>query len=380
LGARGKRINHREHRLVLPKANKLNQDFLTGAMHMLHGGARGATADEIGRTLKLPNLTPVELDAASIGLSHRLCADVANNGYELHLANAMWAQAGTAFSREFIDRTRKTFDAELTALDFTNPAGAAAAINLWTSKKTNGRIRNLLTADAIGGNTKLILTNAIYFKGNWTQPFNSQATQAMPWKDGNPIGPRTAPSGQVKVPLMLQTNAFLYVKEKNLAALDIPYQGGDLSMLILLPDDPAGLPDVEKSLDLEKLKEIISHLRREPLVDVSFPKFKFETSFDLCHTLEDMGMRSAFSSDADLSGIDGSRDLYVTDVVHKAYVSVDETGTAAAAATALTDLGGGLSVLPPRPSFTADHPFVFVIRDIKAGTILFLGRLMNPAG
>jgi serpin B len=159
----------------------------------------------------------------------------------------------------------------------------------------------------------------------------------------------------------------------------MPYSGGDLSMLVLLPHAPSGLGDLEKKLTLEKLKAIIGKLHPESEVDVSFPKFKLDASVNLRQALTQMGMPTVFSNSADLSGIDGAKNLFVTDVIHRAYVRVDETGTEAATATAVPIAVLGGSPLPARPTFCADHPFLFVIMDRKNGTILFIGRVVHPA-
>ncbi len=175
--------------------------------------------------------------------------------------------------------------------------------------------------------------------------------------------------------MMYQTGGFDFYKEDGLEALQMPYAGGDLAMLILLPDAAAGLGDLEKTLDAKRLSEIVAGLSHQSGVEVGFPKFKLETNDDLADTLSKMGMPTAFSGNADLSGIDGKRDLFISGVIHKAFVQVDEEGTEAAAAT-----GVMMRALAMRqhPRFIADHPFLFAIRDVKTGTILFMGRVLRP--
>jgi serpin B len=351
---------------------------IDNAMVMVHAGAVGATADEIARTLKLPPLPPFSGDAAMAGLSRMLGGDAAHNGSELHVANAMWGQIGDAFSPSYVNRLRVSFGADLVRLDFSNPQGAAATINQWVSNRTNGLITDLIDPAALGPATRLILTNAIYFKGTWVQAFDANHTSGMPWNDGSAATAPASPPSQATVPMMFQTGAFDFVDGTDASALQMQYAGGDLSMLVLLPHDPAGLGALEKTLNLAKLKSVLGRLQREPDLELWFPKFKLDSKFNLRESLVKMGMPTAFSNHADFSGIDGTQNLAISEVVHRAFVSVDETGTEAAAATGaeMSALGGPPP--PSRPVFRADHPFIFLIMDHKAGTILFMGRVVHP--
>lgn len=346
------------------------------ALMMVRAGAGGATADQISATLKLPDLKNGDLNAAMAELSGRFDSNVADKGYELHVANAMWGQAGASFVPAYLDELQKDFAAELNGINFHNPQAAATTINEWVAKKTNDRIKDLISPGALNDRTKLLLTNAIYFKGDWREPFKTQATHDAPWNDGTLHDANSTAGSQDKVPMMFQAGDFYFVKDDGLSALQMPYRGDELAMLILLPDDPAGLGELEKTLDAARLKEIVGKMGHQHRVEVSFPKFKLETAYELSHTLAEMGMPTAFSNEADLSGIDGKRDLSITGVVHKAFVQLDETGTEAAAATGVMV---GAMAMRQRTVFNADHPFVFVIRDVKTGTILFIGRVIHPA-
>jgi serpin B len=346
------------------------------ALLMVRAGAAGSTADEITRTLHLPDLNASELNAAMAALPQRLNAPPADKlakGYQLTVANAMWGQTGEACLPAYEDQLRKNFDAQLNTVNFREPLASANAINQWVARKTDDRIKELISAGSINDRTMLILTNAIYFKGDWTLPFKEKLTHDAPWNDGTAV---SAGTPQQQVAMMFQAGGFDYFSDQNLSALQMPYAGGDLAMLVLLPESATGLPALEKSLDQAKLKEIAQKLRREHKVEVSFPKFKLEKTYDLGQTLSKMGMPTVFSNAADLSGIDGKRDLSVTGVIHKAFVQVDEAGTEAAAATGV--MMGALA-FHQRTVFVADHPFVFIIRDLKTGTILFMGRVLHPA-
>lgn len=337
------------------------------ALMMVRSGAAGPTADEMTRTLKLPAMDAAEIRTALSALASRFSSDAATKGYELHVANAIWGAQGTSFLPVYLDSLQKNFGARLNSVDFHNPSAAATTINDWVSHATKDRIKDLISASSLNDLTKLILTNAIYFKGDWTEPFKARATHDGLWRDG------TAPASTV--PLMRQNGPFDFLKEDGLSVLQMPYVGGDLAMLVLLPDDPNGLGDLEKSLDSQRLEDIVGRLHHEHEVVVVFPKFKLETKYDLAGTLAQMGMPTAFSAQADLSGIDGKRDLSITGVLHKAFVQVDETGTEAAAATGIMV---GAAMVRQRPEFIADHPFLFLIRDVKTGMILFMGRVDRP--
>jgi serpin B len=252
-------------------------------------------------------------------------------------------------------------------LDFGGaPEESRITINDWVSEQTEGRIQNLIPQGAIDPLTRLVLTNAIYFNAAWANPFQEEATRDGPFTllDGS----------RIAVPMMHQTESFGYAKGEGYQAVELPYDGHELSMVILLPDRDSFDP-FEDSLDVDQAQAIMQNLKRGQ-VALIMPKFEFDSRFSLKQALEAMGMPAAFSGGADFSGMTGSTDLFISDVLHKAFVSVDEEGTEAAAATAVVMK---LSVAAEEPTtVTIDRPFIFLIRDIETGAILFVGRVVDP--
>jgi serpin B len=245
---------------------------------------------------------------------------------------------------------------------------ARQTINQWVERQTNGKIKDLISRGLLDSMTRLVLTNAIYFKGNWASQFKEDRTREGPFDllDGS----------KVQVPMMNQTEQFGYAETDTLQVLELPYVGEELSMVILLPKRTDGIGELERELAGESLSKWLGAVRRQEVI-VSMPKFKLTSKFSLGQVLRSMGMTAAFSEQADFSGMTGGRDLFISAVVHQAYVDVNEEGTEAAAATGVTMRV--TSVGPVRtPVFRADHPFIFLIRDTTSDSILFLGRVMNP--
>jgi serpin B len=358
------------HRLSTTAGNLFFSPYsIDQALMMVHAGAKGATAEEIATTLHLPT---EGADEAMADLSQRL--DGAGKPYQLSIANAIWGQQGHELLPHFLETLSSVYHAQAMSLDYRQPAEAARTINDWVSTETQGRIADLIDAGLLGPDTKLVLTNAIYFKGNWKDPFKSAATRDRSWHGAADAATRPDKT----VPMMSRQGRYDYFKDEKLAALQMPYAGDDLAMLVILPGELDGLAAVEKTLDADRLATLVAGLRPTPDVQLSLPKFKLEAKYDLNNALAAMGMPTAFSSQADFSGMDGSRDLQISDVVHKAFVKVDEEGTEAAAAS-----GVGMRMLAMRPHpvvFDADHPFLFVIRDVKSGAVLFVGRVVEPGG
>jgi serpin B len=237
-------------------------------------------------------------------------------------------------------------------------------------KKTNDKIKNLIKKGVLNSMTRLVLTNAIYFKGNWARQFEKDKTNDALFT--------LADGEKVDAAMMNQTAEFGYLETESFQGLELPYVDDELSMIIFLPKEIDCLDEFEKTLTVENLSKWLNKLYKCEVV-VSVPKFKMTSEFDLASVLKSMGMTDAFSSNANFSGINGQRDLFISAVIHKAYVDVNEEGTEAAAATAVTMKL--TSVMPGRiPVFKADHPFLFLIRDNDSGSILFIGRVMNPNG
>ena len=262
----------------------------------------------------------------------------------------------------------KNYFAKTENLDFvTHGEESRNTINSWVEQKTNDKIKDLLPEGSINDMTRAVITNAVYFLGNWTVQFDEKLTREDDFKISD--------QKTVKVPMMNLDQSFNYGSTADLQILQIPYKGGDLSMTVLLPKDN-DLSSLEKNLSEENLKEWKSNLTNNE-VNVFIPKFKLETRYSLKENLTSMGMPSAFDPGlADLSGIDGKKDLYVSGVFHKAFVAVDERGTEAAAATGITI--GTTSVHLPPTEFRADHPFIFLIQDDRTGLILFIGKVFDP--
>jgi serpin B len=338
------------------------------ALLMVHAGAAGKTAADMATALHLPEMSADALQAAVAKMIGGLQADPAGKKYQLQVANAIWGQKGFAFLPSYTDSLRKYYAAELNTADFADAAASAGAINDWVAKKTSDRIKDLISPGSLTAATRLVLVNAIYFKGDWKSPFKVSATSEGPWHISE-IETRSE-----TVPTMRQNGTFDYFQDENLSALQMNYAGDDLAMLVLLPAKIEGIGDLEAGLTADRLDGIVKQLHQEEVV-VSLPKFKLESQFDLARTLAAMGMGTAFDTTADFSGMDGRRDLLISDVVHKAFVQVDEKGTEAAAATGVTMRA--MAVREPT-RFTADHPFLFLIRDLHTGAILFIGRLEEP--
>ena len=269
--------------------------------------------------------------------------------------------------QEFLGNA-ENYDTGLRLLDFINaPEESRITINDWVSEQTEGRIKDLIPQGAIDALTRLVLTNAIYFNAAWLNPFEENLTDDAAF---HLLG-----GGEVTVPMMSQTESFGYVEGEVYQAVELLYDGGELSMVILLPE-MGQFEAFEDSLDSDYVDSILSGVDYGQ-VALTMPKFEFESEFGLVDTLDNMGMPAAFSAQADFSGMNGTRDLAITDILHKAFVSVDEAGTEAAAATAVII---GETAMPGEPvEVTVDRPFVFLIRDIKTDSILFIGRVMNPS-
>jgi serpin B len=286
----------------------------------------------------------------------------------------LWLQTGYNFLKDFLELTEEYYDAGLNHVDFAKDSEAACnKINIWVEQKTNNRIQKLIKPSMINALTRLVLTNAIYFKGNWVSQFEESSTQDTLFY--------ITPDTTVSVPLMHQNHEFKYWKNDTLQILELPYAGDDLSMLILLPRKVDGLANLENLLTMENLNQWIKDLK-EYQVMVYLPKLRTSCEFRLDTTLIAMGMPDAFKPNkADFSGITDPP-LWISAVVHKAFVDVSEEGTEAAAATAVIMVfEEEVSVQPLLPPvvFRADHPFIFMIRDNHSGSILFIGKVVDPS-
>jgi serpin B len=349
---------------------------ISTALAMTWAGAEGRTAEQMAEVLHfdLPEGTVHQLFES---IQSKLQTDYRRQYMQgegdpltLEVANALWAQESFPLLQDYVSLVRQSYDAEARNLDFVNnPEGARQTINAWVEDKTRDRIRDLLPRGSIDSMTRLVITNAVYFKGSWNDPFEEAATS-----DGEFT---LADGSTVEVPMMHQTEEYPYAETHGCRAVELPYADNQSSMIVLLPDGDIG--DFEQSLTGEKLSDILTGLRSAE-IQLSMPSFEFTSSFSLSDVLKTMGMSRAFDpSMADFSGMTGSRDLYISAVIHKAFVKVDEEGTEAAAATAVVM---ALTSAQPEPEpivLDLDRPFLFLIRDRITGSVLFMGRVADPS-
>ena len=353
---------------------------ISQALAMTSAGARGETQRQMADTLhyRLPqsSLHPAfnVLDRTLASRGQAPGGTPNNDGetgqyFRLNIANAVWGQEGFQFLPDFLDVLAENYGAGMMVSDFAGaPDEARVRINDWVAEETEGKIKDLLPPGALDRSTRLVLTNAIYFNASWHWPFSRSNTRVRPF--------HLAGGGTVDVPMMTETyRDYGYARGDGYQVVDVPYSWGEMSMTILLPDQGTTLEALEGSLDSDLLDQIVDGIETD-YVTLTIPLFEFESEFNLGDTLAGMGMPDAFDDRADFSGMTGSKDLGISRVVHKAYVSVDEMGTEAAAATGVVTAASGPSKEPI--SVTVDRPFIFLIRDIGTGTVLFLGRVSNP--
>lgn len=287
----------------------------------------------------------------------------------MDIANAVWAEQTYPFLQSFLDTIALHYGAGIRLADFINEyESVRQEINRWVSDQTEDKINDLIPEGALDTDTRMALVNAIYFKADWLSPFKADSTRDAPFHllDGS----------EVDVPTMNQDTFIPYAKRDGWQAIELTYQGETAAMNIIVPDE-GRFEEVESSLDAETVSTILESLQPTS-VQLALPKFKFESEFDLGDQLAGLGMTDAFDPDqADFSGMTEGSDLYISAVLHKAFVAVDEKGTEAAAATAV--LIEATSARLSDVTLTIDRPFIFLIRDIPTGQILFLGRVLNPA-
>mgnify|MGYP003604920452 CR=1 FL=1 len=344
---------------------------ISAALAMTYGGGRGITAAEMEKALHF-DLGPADTHSAFRELQTRLEALEEKGGIRLAIANSLWPQKGYPFLQEYLNVIKSGYGAEITPLDFQGETeGARITINRWVEEKTREKIKDLIAPGNLDPLTRLILVNAIYFKGSWASQFKPEQTA--------PADFFVTPDAPVQVPLMEQVRKFPYAEFDDCQVVKLPYAGNGLSMLVVLPRAKDGLATIESQLSTEKLTDWRAALA-EREVRVCLPKFKLTWgAARLNEPLQALGMADAFSdARADFSGMDGQRNwLYIGLVLHKAFVEVNEEGTEAAAATAVVAKARAVRPTPP-PEFRADHPFLFLIQEEETGAILFLGRMADP--
>ncbi len=342
------------------------------ALAMTYAGARGETEAQMAQTMHFapqnelhPSFNALDLELGKKPTN----SDKDQEPMQLNIANAVWAEQTFAFLPEFLDTLAVNYGAGVSLADFVNnPNTERVTINNWVSDQTEDKINDLLPDGSISPDTRMVLVNAIYFKADWLDQFDANDTGDMPFNllDGT----------QVNVPMMGQGMVIPYTQGDGYTAVEVPYAGNTSAMDIIVPD--AGrFEEIESALTGEMFNEITGNMTQTNLM-LRLPKFKFESSFGLSPTLDQMGMVDAFNADlADFSGMTGKKDLFIGDVIHKAFVAVDEEGTEAAAATAvIMELA---TAIMHDVVLVVDRPFIFVIRDTANGQILFVGRVLNPA-
>lgn len=342
---------------------------LTMALAAVHAGARGQTETQIAQAAHFPT-NQGELLPALKRVRDELKRIGRRRSVELDSATCLWAQKNYGFTKDFINLMRERYDVRTKFVDFSSSAGSASReIDAWIKAQTHGKLGGAMPATASSSSTRLVIVNAIYFKGDWASRFERSATRNEPF--------RTA-AASIQAPMMRQTNDFLYAEAEGTKLVVLPYVGGDLSMVVLLPLQPDGFDQLEKNLDSRHLGVWASNLT-PCRVDLALPRFKIASHFLLPDTLVAFGMTNAFSGEfADFSGMSPRRPLFINAFDQASIVEVNEEGTVAASATRVSLACAGPKRLPPR-EFHADHPFVFLIRENSTGVILFLGRVLNPA-
>jgi len=333
------------------------------ALAMVYFGTYGATEEQVASALHF-ELAPYDLILAFGALHSRLLVQGPGN-FQLRLANSLWWQAGYDVRQVFLDTLRRRLRATVQPLDFSaTPEKARSTINKWASRETAGKIKELLPQGALTPLTRLLVANAITFQATWQEQFNADFTSNSSFNllDG----------GQVTVPMMEQITPFAYTATDGAQAVELPYVGGRFSMVILLPVR-GQFEDFTSSLTADRVADILEHLSIQ-MVQIYMPRFEFRSSFELSSTLEALGMTDVFIlGRANFRGMTLDRAIFLGDIHHQTIVSVDENGTYAAAATA------GDMVGPDVPTVRLNRPFIFLIRDIETGTILFIGEVMDPS-
>lgn len=354
-------LRSREGNLFLSPAS------ISTALAMTYAGAGNDTARQMASTLHF-TLEPERLHSAFASLIKGWSGDGSKRPYQLSVANSLWGQKNFGFRDDFLKLTRDHYGAGLQEVDFAATEEARRLINSWAEKETQGKIKDVLQPGDVDSFTRLVLANAIYFKGDWAYQFKKDDTRPGPF--------HVAAGKDVNAQIMHQTRDFAHFDGDTFQVLEMPYAGKDLSMVIVLPRKIDGLAELEKTLTVDKLSEWLGKLRAEK-VAVSLPRFKMTTRFKLSQQLAALGMRDAFvPGKADFSGMTSSKSpLSISEVIHQAFVDVNEQGTEAAAVTAVAVRAPS----PPMPNFRADHPFLFLIRDTRTNSVLFMGRVVDPS-
>ncbi len=364
---------------------------IESALTMTLAGAKGQTAGQMYTALRLPGEMSVDgrggapvrvepgvsvaytvwpadrVHAAAGQLAEAMEGTADHESITLAIANSIWPAHNFAMKDDFVATLKKHYGVGVTPVAYPEPG--RSKINAWVEKRTNDRIKDLLSPDAVSGQTRLVLVNAIYFKGDWQHPFKPHATRDRAF--------HLTAEKSVDVPTMFQRGTFNYLEDERGKLIELPYQGGDLSMVVMLPPEGEAVSKIVEDLDAASLDKRLAAAMARPVM-LYLPKFKMTYAKALNQPLQAHGMMLAFTPDADFSGMSDESKLFISLVQHQAFVAVDEQGSEAAAATAV--VMERLSAMPAERAveFRADRPFLLAIRDRATGAILFMGRLTDP--
>ncbi len=338
---------------------------ISTAFSMAYEGAQANTASETQQVFGFDSDDKKRQEKISELLSRLNNKD---DWYTLQVANALWVKDGYKIKQDYLDTAKTHYSSTVDNVDFVTDDGVNK-INSWVREKTNDKIQDILAPGSTDDMTRMVITNAVYFKGKWGLEFNPKNTSEKPfWTDKD---------NSVMIPMMKENAAmYNYAETKDLQALELDYLGGNISMIVLLPKEKEGLETLEQSLDRVEFDSVKNSMTRQPLM-IQIPKFEFETEYDLIKPLKNLGLNDAFNKNtANFQRITDEQ-VYLEKAAHKAFVNVNEEGTEAAAITAL--VARATSGPPdPRHEFVANHPFMFVIQEKETGEILFIGRVMDP--
>lgn len=347
---------------------------IVNCLSMAYLGARGDTESQMQKALHL-EVERKNLTKAMAALNQSLApAKQDENSYQLQNANALWVDQGTFLLADFRYAIEQQLKAKLGKLDFSLTANATSSINDWTSKQTQGKIPQLLTDKDLNSLTRLVLTNAVYFQGQWSSPFDPKSTQDWPYHPTSDTS--------ITVKMLHQTNSIPYYENELMQAAALPFVGtsmggGTLAFVLLLPKSAENMEAMYEELP-EAFSDWLSGLTAQT-VDLKLPKFTFSTRLDLADPLGQLGMEDAFDSSANFVGIDGMRDLFLNKAIHEAFFALDENGVTAAAATAAVMNMKSAPEKTPPVQLIADHPFLFFIVDLKSQEMLFMGKVVEPS-
>jgi len=337
---------------------------ISAALAMTYEGAKGQTADEMKSVFHFPENNILRPNFAAIYNE----INKKDKSYQLNTGNALWAQQDYPFIESYLNIVESYYGGKAANLDFVKETEKSRqTINSFIEEQTNNKIKDLIPSGTLGSMTRLVLTNAIYFKGTWEWEFDKSDTRKQDFK--------ITENNVVKVDMMYMDPdkaTFNYADTEDLQILELPYKGNEVSMLILLPTENL---ETLGSITTEKLNEWKNQMTEQKLDAIYFPKFEFDTKYSLNEHLKTLGMPTAFSDNADFSGMTTEEQLFISEVIHQAYVKVDEKGTEAAAATAVVM---ELTSAMPRNIFKADHPFIFIIQEKQTGNMLFIGKVNDP--